>query len=374
MKLSVVIPVYNEKKTMLELLSRVKNARLPRKISKMEIIVVDDGSTDGTRELLKTIKDPLCKICFHKQNQGKGAALSTGFKNSSGDIIIIQDADLEYDPQEYEKLLDPIIKGKADVVYGSRFMGGEPHRVLYYWHSLSNKILTLLSNMFSDLNLTDMETCYKVFKKEVLSKINIEEKRFGFEPEITAKVAELSRTKNIKVYEVGISYHGRTYEEGKKIGVKDAIKAFWCIFKYNTSTFATLVKYSICGLFIALSQYATMIFLVEKMNFNSEYLKNMANFISIIVGLFVAFILHSKITWRYKFRSLYHLWSKLFLFYFVSGLSIIIRSLMFYIFEKIGLYYRLNILIGIVTIIIINFLGYDRVVFNKLNIRNINKR
>lgn len=259
MKLSVVIPVYNEKNTILDLLSKVKNAKLPQQISETEIIIVDDGSTDGTEEILQSINDPSCKIYLHKKNQGKGASLSTGFKNASGDIIIIQDADLEYDPQEYEKLLIPIIKGKADVVYGSRFMGGEPHRVLYYWHSLSNKILTLFSNMFSDLNLTDMETCYKVFRKEILSEIELEEKGFGFEPEITAKVAELSRTKNIKVYEVGISYHGRTYQEGKKIRLKDAIKAFWCVFKYNTSTFAHLVKYAICGLLVALSQFAIMI-------------------------------------------------------------------------------------------------------------------
>ena len=225
MKLSVIIPCYNEKDTIEALLSSVKNAPYPNK----EIIVVDDCSTDGTQELLKKFVDLADKILFHDYNQGKGAALRTGFKAATGDIVIIQDADLEYDPREYPKLLEPILAGKADVVYGSRFLGSGPHRVLYFWHRVGNDFLTLLSNMFTNLNLTDIETCYKVFRREVIASIEIEEDRFGFEPEITAKVAKTG----CRLYEVGISYSGRTYKEGKKINWKDGIRAIYCIIKYN---------------------------------------------------------------------------------------------------------------------------------------------
>ncbi|ACL02550.1 glycosyl transferase family 2 [Desulfatibacillum aliphaticivorans] len=228
MKLSVVIPVYNELETLREILDAVLAVDL-EDIEK-EIVAVDDCSTDGTTDLLKKLSDELgIKVQFHEVNQGKGAALRTGFKASTGDIIIIQDADLEYDPNEYPKLLKPIIKGKADVVYGSRFAGGESHRVLYFWHSVGNKFLTLLSNMFTNLNLTDMEVCYKVFTKDVISQLTVCENRFGFEPEITAKVSRMG----CRIYEVGISYAGRTYSEGKKIGWRDGFRAIWCILKYN---------------------------------------------------------------------------------------------------------------------------------------------
>jgi glycosyltransferase involved in cell wall biosynthesis len=195
-----------------------------------EIILVDDYSTDGTRDTLQELaKDGSVKVLMHDRNQGKGAALRTGFAAATGDLVLIQDADLEYDPDEYPRLIQPILLGKADVVFGSRFAGGESHRVLYFWHSLGNRFLTLLSNCFTNLNLSDMETCYKVFKREVIQSITIEENRFGFEPEITAKCAK----KRCVIYEVGISYYGRTYEEGKKIGWRDGIHAIWCIFKYN---------------------------------------------------------------------------------------------------------------------------------------------
>jgi glycosyltransferase involved in cell wall biosynthesis len=233
MKISIVIPIYNEEKTVASIIERVANAPLYAPGAEREIIVVDDCSQDGTAAELRRCSDPTIRVITHALNRGKGAALRTGFSHCTGDIIIIQDADLEYNPDEYPLLLAPIIDGHADVVYGSRFIGAQRHRVLYFWHSLGNKCLTLLSNVFTDLNLTDMETCYKVLKRSVASRLTIEEDRFGFEPEITAKIASLAREENIRIYEVGISYHGRTYHEGKKIGMKDALRALYCIVKYN---------------------------------------------------------------------------------------------------------------------------------------------
>src|SRR5512143_769840 len=224
MKLSVIIPVYNEKDTIRELHDAVKAVPVDK-----EIILVDDFSTDGTRDINQEMADDTTRIVLHERNRGKGAALRTGFSHATGDIVLIQDADLEYDPSQYPKLIKPILDGKADVVYGSRFLTGDYRRVLFFWHQCGNKFLTLLSNMFTNLNLTDMETCYKVFRREVLQKIDIEENRFGFEPEITAKVAKL----DVRIYEIGISYAGRTYKEGKKIGWKDGFSALRCLLKYN---------------------------------------------------------------------------------------------------------------------------------------------
>jgi glycosyltransferase involved in cell wall biosynthesis len=225
MKLSVVIPVYNEKKTIEEIIRRVQAVKIGLE---KEIIIVDDCSQDGTRQILEKIDSSDVKICFHSQNMGKGGALQTGFSRATGDIILIQDADLEYNPAEYPKLLEPILDGRADVVYGSRFLGG-PHRVLFFWHYMGNKFLTTLSNMIANLNLTDMETCYKAFKKDLLSKIKLRSKRFGFEPEITVKFAKLK----CKIYEVPISHSGRDYSEGKKIGWKDGIAAIYHILRYK---------------------------------------------------------------------------------------------------------------------------------------------
>lgn len=240
LKLSVVIPVYNEIETIEEILFKVQEVDLDK-----EIIVVDDGSTDGTKEFLANLQKSKGKIRLEKikgfinvdniriffqlKNRGKGAALDRGFKEVKGDVVIVQDADLEYDPREYVKLLKPIEEGFADVVYGSRFRGGAPHRVLFFWHSFGNKCLTFMSNAFTNLNLTDMETCYKMFRKDIIKKIKIKENRFGIEPEITAKISKM----NIRIYEVGISYYGRTYKEGKKIGWKDGLRAAYCILKYN---------------------------------------------------------------------------------------------------------------------------------------------
>ena len=223
--LSIIIPCFNESKTILSLIEAVKKSP----IKSREIIVVDDGSKDGTRDILNQLNDPEVRIIFHSKNKGKGAALRTGFNEAKGDICIVQDADLEYDPQEFPLVIQPILDGKADVVFGSRFQSGRPHRVVYFWHRIGNGLLTLMSNLFTDLNLSDMETCYKAFRREVIQSVNIKENRFGFEPEVTAKISKM----DIRIYEVGISYYGRTYDEGKKIGWKDGVRAVYCILKYN---------------------------------------------------------------------------------------------------------------------------------------------
>ena len=226
MKLTLVIPVYNEAATIAALIDRVRQLPIDK-----EVIVVDDCSRDGTRDALQQVapSDDL-RLLFHEVNQGKGAALRTGIARASGRYVVIQDADLEYDPREYAKLLAPLREGHADVVYGSRFLTGETRRVLYFWHYLANQCLTLASNVFSNLNLTDMETCYKLFRRELIQSIRISENRFGFEPEVTQKIARIPK---VRIYEVGISYHGRTYEEGKKIGWKDGVRAIWCVLKYG---------------------------------------------------------------------------------------------------------------------------------------------
>ena len=229
-RLSVVIPAYNERQTVANLLRRVASAPLPADLE-LEMVVVDDGSSDGTRELLRELEakaEPPFRLIEHPENRGKGAALRTGFEHAAGDIVLVQDADLEYNPRDYPVLLQPILDDEADVVYGSRFLGG-PHRVLFFWHYVGNRLLTTFSNMLTDLNLSDMETCYKVFRAEVLKGLKLSSDRFGIEPELTAKVAKAK----VRIYEVPISYHGRTYAEGKKIGWRDGVSAIWAILRYN---------------------------------------------------------------------------------------------------------------------------------------------
>jgi glycosyltransferase involved in cell wall biosynthesis len=235
MKLSVVTPVYDEKATLRQAVERILSVPID-----IELICIDDGSRDGSREILAALQlqHPQIKVLLQPRNLGKGAALRRGIQEATGDFVLIQDADLEYDPKDYPLLLEPLIQGKADVVYGSRFMGGAPHRVLYFWHSVGNKVLTLLSNCLTNINLSDMETCYKVFRREIIQAIPLEENRFGFEPEVTVKVAK----RRLRIYEVGISYQGRTYEEGKKIGWKDGVRALWVLLKYSIKEPVVAVK------------------------------------------------------------------------------------------------------------------------------------
>ena len=231
MVVSVVIPVFNEMRTLEQVIKRVQTVSVEK-----EIILVDDYSNDGSRELVQSLgEQPNVRAVLHDYNQGKGAALRSGFAAATGDVVLIQDADLEYDPNDYPKLLGPIVENDADVVYGSRFAGGETHRVLYFWHSMGNRFLTLLSNMMTNLNLTDMEVCYKVFRREIIQSIDLKENRFGFEPEVTARLARFRKPdgSRLKIFEVGISYAGRTYDEGKKIGWRDGVRAIWCIIRYN---------------------------------------------------------------------------------------------------------------------------------------------
>jgi len=363
LKISIVIPVYNEKETFLELLEAVKKASVCG--LEKEIVIVDDFSKDGTREILAVIKRDNVKIFFHEQNTGKGGALRTGFKKATGDIVMVQDADMEYDPGEYEKLLLPIIENKADIVYGSRFLAKGSGKTAYSAHKFANLLLTFLSNLFSGVKVSDMETCYKVFRKEIIKDVDIEENRFGFEPEITAKMAKIVREKKARLKEVPISYNARSYEEGKKIGLKDGIRALWCILKYNDSGFATVTKYSLSGVLVAASQYAAIIFMVEVLGLSSVIGQNIANVISILISFAVAFILHSAFTWRYRFVSSREVASKFAYFLGVSFFSLLLRSAVFYALSLTGIDYRLNVLVGIVVILAVNFSGYGRLVFSR---------
>ncbi len=362
MKVSIVIPVYNEKDTLPEILERVRNAELPTGMER-EIILIDDSSTDGTLDILRKREADGERVYYHDVNMGKGAALRTGYEKASGDIILVQDADLEYDPEEYMKILEPITAGEADIVYGSRFLGNHEERNSTAVHTAGNKLLTKASNIFSGLDLTDMETCYKVFRKSVISGIVLEENRFGIEPEFTAKIAEKVRAGGAVLKEVPISYRGRTYKEGKKIGVRDALRAFWCIWKYNTSLSAKIFKYGVNGLLVALSQFVTIILLVDHLGFTGRIPENIANALSIEVSVITGYFLHSCLTWRLGKCSGMRLLRKLGRFHLVTGISFIARAGLFPVLQETGMNYRVNVLIGIGVAVLLNFVGYDRLVF-----------
>ncbi|MBK7105280.1 MAG: bifunctional glycosyltransferase family 2/GtrA family protein [Ignavibacteriae bacterium] len=293
-KFTIVMPCYNEEKTLEKSVGRVRD--ISDENLKLEIIIVDDCSKDNSFNIAKGLatKYSDVKVYKHEKNQGKGAALRTGFQYATGDFVAVQDADLEYDPMELRKLLVPLINGDADVVLGSRFLSGGAHRVLYYWHSLGNKFLTMMSNMFSDLNLTDMETCYKVFKREVIQSIKIEENRFGFEPEIVAKIAQ----RRLRIFEMGISYYGRTYEEGKKIGAKDGFRALYCIFRYNANKAPVPIQflfYLLIGGTAALVNLFVFLAL-----FNSNFLVELSAPIAFVIAAIVNYYLSIKLLFRHK--------------------------------------------------------------------------
>ena len=363
MKLSIVIPVYNERNTILRILKSIKDVTLPEEITNKEILIIDDFSTDGTRTVLQKLNDKEIMVFYHEKNIGKGAALKTGFKQVSGDIIIIQDADMEYNPHEYPELLTPIIKGTADVVYGSRFLRKETSRFLFFFHSVGNKFLTFVSNIFSNLHLTDIETCYKVFKKEIIDKIEVEEKRFGFEPEFTAKVAGLVKSEKIKVCERGISFTGRSYKEGKKIGFKDAVRSLFCIYLYNTSKRAKIIKYISNSIFIAVSLCLTMFLFVEVFHFKSKLYKNIFYFMSIEFSTILGFIFHLFITLRIKVSSVSTFLLSFLSFHLIILPSFLLRQFLFFYLLEYGIEYNTDVLIGIflsVLLNLVNFMFFNR--------------
>jgi glycosyltransferase involved in cell wall biosynthesis len=369
MKISIIIPVYNEEKTVAAIIDKVKAAPLYGNGAEREIIVVDDCSSDSTKAILDGPAGSGVNVVRHEKNMGKGAALRTGFSRCTGDIIIIQDADLEYNPDEYPGLLAPIVDGDADVVYGSRFIGAQRHRVLYFWHSMGNFVLTVLSNAFADLNLTDMETCYKVLRRTIADRFVIEENRFGFEPEITAKIADLARNENIRVYEVGISYRGRTYHEGKKIGLKDGFRALYCIIKYNTSQLANFVKYSLSGLLVVLIQFAVLAGIVALGNLSTNTGFSYAHAASIEVSIIAGFLIHYALTWRGRLKGAgakvrtflyFHLFNLLPFAARVAVFSVLIR-------QTAGDYCA-SALISVGIALLFNFWGYNYLIFTKKNI------
>lgn len=354
------MPVYNEISTIRQIISAVESVELPPEVVQRELILIDDCSTDGTREILQEFNTSHTVI-YHKVNTGKGKALQDGFRVATGDVVVVQDADLEYDPNEYRKLLRPLIDGKADVVFGSRFVGGDSHRIIYYWHSLGNKVLTWFSNMMSDLNLSDMETCYKVFRLSVLKRLTIHESRFGIEPEITARIATLVREEDLMLFEVGISYYGRSYREGKKIGMRDAFRAPYCILKYNTTGIAWFTRYSLTGFLLAACQLLALTALVESGGMNNLNGLNTANFISIALTIPAGYLLHSRFTWNHKKTSI----KSLAIFYGYNLFTLMIRMALFYGLSLKGFQYMNNALIGIVLAVLANYFIYKQVVFNR---------
>jgi putative flippase GtrA len=365
--LSVVIPVYNEEATIRSILAKVRSAPLPAEITKLQLILVDDCSTDGTPAILKEYEES-CTLVAHPTNQGKGAALQTGFRAAWGDLVLIQDADLEYDPAQYCTLLEPLLSGQAQVVYGSRFASGQTRTVGGYWHWFANAGLTAFSNLLSGLHLTDMETCYKVFTRPVLNQLSLTEKRFGIEPEITAKLAHLVRTQDLSIHEVPVRYAPRTWAQGKKIGAKDGLRALFCILKYNTTGLAVFLRYCLMGLLVALSQYLSMVGLVELAGFTGILGQNTANILSLELSLLVAFALHRSFTWSHAPgpTSISGIARQLLGFHGVSLASVGLRIALFFGLSLLAFPYGLNLLLGIGLALVLNFIGYHHLVFRKV--------
>lgn len=364
MKLSVIIPVYNEIDTVLDVIRTVQHIPLPDTILDREIIVVDDGSTDGTRELLSKTRFNGVSLLLNRRNRGKGFSVSNGLKKATGDIVIIQDADLEYHPKDFPLVLAPILSGKADFVNGSRFLLRDDHSpVGRFWHTFGNKMLTLVSNTLADIHLTDTHSCYKAFNQKALNGLIIEEQRFGIEAEVVAKMASKMHAGDISVYEVGISYNRRDYKAGKKIGVKDLFRTLWCNLKYNTSKFAVFVKYLINGTLLAGVQFGFMIALMEGFHVETLLFENSAYAVSMLLSTLVAFYIHSTVTWRTTFSNRKKKLIGLRNFFLVSVLSIALRQLVFYTLSVLGVGYLLNTLIGVVVLVCFNFLGYTKFVF-----------
>ena len=364
-KLSIIIPCYNEEETLELCVERVLQIQDPT--LELQLIIVDDASKDRSVEIANQLiaRFPNISLQRHEVNQGKGAALRTGFKHATGDYVVVQDADLEYNPMEIKQLLEPLIDGKADVVYGSRFLSGRPNRVLYYWHSLGNKFLTWLSNMFTDINLTDMETCYKVFKREIIQSVDIKENRFGFEPEITAKVAHM----RCRIYEMGISYEGRTYEEGKKIGWRDGVRALYCIFKYNAHAAPLPIQMMIYLFIGGVSALANLA--IFQILFNQDVDVNIAAPSAFFLAAIVNYILSTTILFR---KNIYWgKWSQI-LIYIVIVCAIALMDLAFTrLFLEIGWTPWVAKLTATAIAFILNFLGRKYIVFPERKMQFIHK-